>query len=97
MFVLVCHTKVFSEKASLYESTFRELAIKVRDREPGVLFYELSRDHQNPGYYILVEAYADQATQDVHMTTDYYKEASAIIHTCIDGEYDVQVYETIGH
>lgn len=97
MYVLICHTTVIPEKAELYESTFRELAIKVRAREPGVLFYELTRNHQTPNGYILVEAYADQATQDVHMNSDYYQAASAIIHTCIDGEYDAQVYETVGH
>lgn len=97
MYVLICHTKVIPEKVELYEQTFRDLAVIVREQEPGVVFYELLRDHRSPNSYILVEAYLDEATQEAHLNADYYKKARAVIDTCIDGDLDIQVYETIGH
>ena len=97
MYVLICHTDVMPEKAELYESTFRDLAKIVREKESGVLFYELTKNHNKPSSYILVEAYNDQAAQDIHLNTDYYQQHSEIIYSCIEGNPDVQVYETVGH
>ena len=91
MHVLILKTRVLPEKVELYESTFRELREKVLRLEPGVSFYELCRVPDQPNHYRLVEAYADDATQEEHLDTDYYREAREIIDTCLDGPFEMEI------
>ncbi|TAL02224.1 MAG: antibiotic biosynthesis monooxygenase [Rhodospirillaceae bacterium] len=95
MYVVVVNARVRPEKADLYEATFRDLAAKVRAREPGVLFYELCKDPNIPHAYILIEAYKDQATQAAHVNMDYYKASVPTILDCLTDQYDMKVCQTI--
>ena len=96
MYVVIVHARVYPDKVAIYEATFRELAAKVKARESGISFYELCRDPKAPCAYKVVEAYADQATQDAHLTTDYYKAASDVFMSClVDGTFEMEVCETI--
>jgi len=68
----------------------------VKAREPGILFYEMCRDPKEACTYKVVEAYADQATQDSHLTTAYYKVATEVFMSClVGGSFEMEVCETI--
>jgi quinol monooxygenase YgiN len=55
----------------------------------------MSRSGQARAYRV-VEAYAEQAAQDLHLATDYYREAGAVIMDCpVDGSFEMEVVETI--
>jgi quinol monooxygenase YgiN len=96
MFVVICRARVKAEKVGLYEATFARLREKVLANEPGIAFYELCRVAGEPHAYRVVEAYADQAAQDLHLAMDYYREASATIIEClVDGAFEMEVVETI--
>jgi quinol monooxygenase YgiN len=87
MLIMYCVAQVRPEKVELYEQTFRDLRTKVLANEPGVTFYELCRDPQKPYSYRLFEAYADEGVQREHLDKDYYRAASKIIVSCLDGEH----------
>lgn len=96
MFVVICRARVRPDKIALYEETFRALREKVLANEPGIAFYELCRVPGERGAYPVVEAYADQAAQDLHLATDYYREAGTVIMDClVDGAFEMEVVETI--
>lgn len=96
MFVIICRAKVQPDKVELYEGTFRALREKVLANEPGIAFYELSRVPGEPCHYRMVEAYVDKAAQDAHLEMDYYKEAGAVIMSCLEGNtFEMEVTETI--
>ena len=96
MYVIIVKAKVKPEKIATYETTFRDLRQKVLEREPGVTFYELCRIPDEPNSYRLVEGYADQNAQDIHLATDYYQAAVATIVAClVDGSYEMETLETI--
>lgn len=96
MFVVICRAKVQPAKVELYEATFRALREKVLANEPGIAFYELCRVPGEPCCYRVVEAYADQAAQDVHLEMDYYKQAGGVIMDCLEGNsFEMEVVETI--
>lgn len=96
MFIVICRAKVKPEKVALYEATFRALREKVLANEPGISFYELCRVPGEPYAYRVVEAYADQAAQDLHIAMDYYQQAGPTIMDClVDGAFEMEVTETI--
>lgn len=96
MFVVICRAKVQPDKVELYENTFRALREKVLANEPGIAFYELCRVPDEPCSYRVVEAYADQAAQDEHLTKDYYLEAGAVIMGCLEGNaFEMETVEAI--
>jgi quinol monooxygenase YgiN len=96
MFVVICRARVKPDSVALYEETFRALREKVLANEPGIAFYELCRVPGEPQAYRVVEAYADQAAQDLHLAMDYYREAGAVIMDClVDGTFEMEVVESI--
>ena len=94
MYVLIAYTRVLPDKTELYESTFRDLRERVLREEPGVTFYELCRVPEKANHYRLIEAYSDNDVQEAHLNTDYYKEARAVIDSCLDGPFDMEIVET---
>ncbi len=85
MFIVVARTRVNPKKTELYESTFKALREQVKAHEPFVLFYELCRDPKVPNGYVLIEAYSDQESQNIHLGTDYYLAAAPLILGCLEG------------
>lgn len=78
---------------------FRELVADFTDAsraEAGCLFFEWYRSTDNPGEYVLVEAFQDDAAE-AHVTSDHFKaaqelfpqilsETPQIINTLIEGK-----------
>jgi quinol monooxygenase YgiN len=96
MFVVIVKAKVKPDKVSIYESTFKALRKIVLEREPGVTFYELCRVPGEPCCYRVIECYADQAAQDVHLAADYYQQAGPVIVDCLVGAtYEMETVETV--
>jgi len=96
MLVVICKAQVKSDKVGVYESTFKALRAQVLAEEPGVTFYELCRVPGQPCHYRVVECYTDQAAQDLHLNTDYYKAAFATVLDClVDGTFEMEVVEPI--
>jgi quinol monooxygenase YgiN len=91
MLLMYCEARVRPDRIELYEQTFRDLREVVLANEPGVTFYELCRDPEKPNCYRLFEAYANEEVQREHLDKDYYRVASKIIVSCLDGDHVQEV------
>ncbi|MEU6955482.1 antibiotic biosynthesis monooxygenase [Streptomyces sp. NPDC045714] len=46
-------------------------------REPGNLFFDWSHSVENPNQFVLLEAFADAAAGEAHVTSDHFEAAIA--------------------
>lgn len=75
------------DKARVYEETFQRLRERVLAEEEGCTFFELCRDPNDRGTYHVLEAYADEAAVEAHVTTPYYKETARVFVECLQGDH----------
>ena len=64
------------------------LVAHVRAGEPGCLLYALHHGAE-PGTYVFMERYADQAAVDAHRATDYFKALGRKMGEYMDGRAEV--------
>ena len=55
-----------------FEAAAKALVAQVNAHEEGVIFYDLYKSAKEPGVYIFLEKYRDQAALDAHGKTDYF-------------------------
>ena len=60
MICILATIKVKEGKEDLFEKTFIDLSREVRENEKGNIFYQISKDRDEPRTYIVMEHYIDQ-------------------------------------
>jgi len=50
-------------------------------REPGCVIYELSRDPENPGKFLLYETFQDSAAHQAHLSAPHFLEFQKFLNT----------------
>ena len=78
---IVVKFKTKPGKAAEFERLFKDLQVKVKANEPGVLVYDLTKASDEPDTYVAVEFYADQAAFDRHVEQPYF---TAVIGQLLD-------------
>lgn len=56
-----------------FEKLFAELRAKIREAEPGCMFYSLMKSRTNSRAYIVEEQYRDQKAWEAHQSSEYGK------------------------
>lgn len=79
-----------------FEQAFTDYQQKVREREPGNLFFQLNRSRDESGTYLVMEKYTDDAALDTHRNTAHYKEIPAIFGGFMAGPPEILVFDCIG-
>lgn len=76
---------------------FRELSELARIHEPGMLQHAILRSDQEPGTFIVVEIFEDQAAFDAHSRTPHYPEVGRRMGELIDSQLggDIQVIRVV--
>jgi quinol monooxygenase YgiN len=72
-------------KEGLFEETFINLSKEVRKNEKGNIFYQISKDRDEPLTYIVMEHYIDQESVDLHGKSDHFRAAGPKLGECIEG------------
>ena len=54
-----------------FETMFKELRAKIREHEPGCVYYSLLKSRTAPRTYIVEEQYRDHAAWEAHQASDY--------------------------
>ena len=60
---------------------YAELVEKTR-LEPDCIAYDLYVDHQDPGHFIFVEQWPDQAALDAHCQSEHFRRLVPQINAC---------------
>jgi quinol monooxygenase YgiN len=86
---------VAPDKNAEFEAVFAELAAAVRAKEPGNVFYSLTRSQSNPQIYKVLELYVDQAALDAHGQTDYFLAAGSKLGPCLSAAPDIEILDGV--
>ncbi len=65
----------------------KELTEKVRANEPGTLAYQFFKLRDEERGYAVYEQFTDEAAEEAHQGTDYFKEIAPPLIECLDGTY----------
>ena len=93
MIIFTGHIRIEPDKVERYEKLMTEFCAKVRENEPGTVYYEGSKHVSEPGKYLVVEIYRDVAGFEDHKAKDYFKVALSEIGP-LAAEVSVNRYET---
>lgn len=85
MICILATIKVKEGKEGLFVETFINLSKEVRENEEGNIFYQISKDRDEPLTYIVMEHYIDQESVDLHGKSDHFRAAGPILGECIEG------------
>ena len=85
MICILATIKVKEGKEGLFEETFINLSKEVREKEKGNIFYQISKDRDDPLTYIVMEHYIDQESVDLHGKSDHFRAAGPKLGECIEG------------
>ena len=65
---------------------FKELSELAKTHEPGMLQHAIMRSAAEPGVFIVVEVFRDQAAFDYHSKTPHYPEVGKRVAALIDSQ-----------
>ena len=85
MICILATIKVKEGKEGLFEETFINLSKEVREKEKGNIFYQISKDRDEPLTYIVMEHYINQESVDLHGKSDHFRAAGPKLGECIEG------------
>jgi quinol monooxygenase YgiN len=95
MIGLVVTLKVKPGSEADFEAAMKELIPQVRANEPGCGLYALAKDPKEPGVYVMMEQYADQAALDAHGKTPYFAVAMPKLGATLAGPPTMQRLEMV--
>ena len=76
-----------------FEAVANQLVEKVNANEEGVIYYDLYK--QDATTYVFLERYKDQAAQDAHGKTDYFRALGAQMGAFLTGAPDIKVLAAV--
>jgi quinol monooxygenase YgiN len=88
MLAVVATIKVKPGMEKDFETVAKELVGQVNANEPGCKLYALHTGDQ-PGTYVFLERYVDQAAVDHHRATEYFKTLGRRMGDYMDGRAEV--------
>jgi quinol monooxygenase YgiN len=86
MICILATINVKEGKEELFEETFIKLSKEVKENEKGNIFYQISKDRENPLTYIVMEHYIDQESVDLHGKSNHFRSAGPKLGECIEGK-----------
>lgn len=93
MITFITHLRVSPQNARAFEAAVAEMTRKVRENEPGVAYYALSRSGDDPQTYAVIEVYRDEAALEAHQRTDYFAPSLAQTTQLVEaGAFDIKRY-----
>jgi len=93
---IVATIRVQDGKGPDFEAVFLRLAAKVRENEPGALFYQLTRSRTEANTYKVLELYKDEDALAHHRGTDHFREIGPQMGPFMAGRPDIELLDAIG-
>jgi len=67
---------------------------KVREAEPGVLFYHAAKSRDEERTYRVVEAYRDKAAMEEHIASRFVQDPRTELAACVE-TIDIRIHDAI--
>jgi quinol monooxygenase YgiN len=94
MILVVATIRLHPGAAPEYEAAVAEIMPRVRDANPGIVFYHAGRCREDVDTYRVVEAYADQAAMDRHVGSASLQASLAGLMPLIAG-IEIKLHDTV--
>jgi quinol monooxygenase YgiN len=96
MIIFTGQMRVPEEKAAAFEAAIDAFSETVREKEPGVIFYGGGWSAEEPGTYLMVEIYRDEAAIAAHAAAEHFQVAMREIPAFCEGEPVVRRFDSRG-
>ena len=97
MITFITHIRVPSENTAAFEALMSRMCDKVRENEPGVLYYDFARSAKDPATYVVIEVYRDESAHAAHMETNWVKSSIPKSASLVEnGKFDIKQYVSPG-
>ena len=93
MIGVIATLKIKEGSGKDFEKIASKLVEQVNNNEEGVIYYDLYKDDETT--YIFLEKYKDQAAQDLHGKTEYFKSLGAEMGTFMTAMPDIKMLKLI--
>ena len=93
MIGIVATLKIKEGSGADFEAIASQLVEKVNANEEGVVYYDLYKEDETT--YVFLERYKDQAAQDAHGKTDYFRELGARMAPFMAGAPEIKTLQSI--
>lgn len=87
MMTFIARMKVKEGREDEFIELAEKLTEKVRENEPGTLYYEFFRLRDEPDGFAVFEKFVDEAAEEAHRNTPYFEELATLLVDCLDGPY----------
>lgn len=87
--------QVKTDQIENFERAFLNFQEQVRSQEPGCVYFHLYKSRAEPGEYLVMEQYTDQAAYDAHQATDHYKAIPQTFSDVMAGPPTVEAFDTV--
>lgn len=94
MILVVATVRVHSGRAAEYETAVGEIMPRVRDANPGIVFYHAARSRDEADTYRVIEAYADQDAMDRHIGSESLQQSLAGLMPMI-ADIDIRIHDMV--
>ncbi|MEM9305446.1 MAG: antibiotic biosynthesis monooxygenase [Pseudomonadota bacterium] len=86
MMTFIARMKIKPEMETEFIRLARELERHVHANEPDTLYYEFFRLREDLSFAV-IEKFTDEAAEEAHQNTPYFKELAPPLIECLDGTY----------
>ena len=90
---IVATLKIKEGSGADFEAIASQLVEKVNANEEGVVYYDLYKEDETT--YVFLERYKDQAAQDAHGKTDYFRELGAQMAPFMAGAPEIKTLQSV--
>jgi quinol monooxygenase YgiN len=95
MLVFIAKLIVKEGREVEFEQLQTELSELTHANEPGVLVYDVIRQQEISGHYVVYARFKDQAAFDAHQTVDFHDRLVPPILDCLAEEMDLQFFDHV--
>ncbi|MFT5134137.1 MAG: quinol monooxygenase YgiN [Gammaproteobacteria bacterium] len=95
MLVFIAKLVVKEGMEAEFERLQTELSELTHANEPEVLVYDVIRQQEKTGQYVVYARFKDQAAFDAHMTVDFHDRLVPLIFECLSEEMDLQFFDHV--
>ena len=94
MILVVATVRLHPGSAPEYETAVAEIMPRVRDANPGILFYHAGKSRDEADTYRVVEAYADREAMDRHIGSESLQRSLSGLMPLI-AELDIRIHDAV--
>lgn len=96
MIAVIMHVRTKPDKAARFVELITQLQEDVRANEPDTYLFQVMRSADDANSFAFAEIFASEDARNSHARRPYHVAMSEEGYSCLDGDPDIRVFETLG-